>query len=158
MPKFSSMRRPASVLAGLAVVLVQTALADPLYPSPSKARADIDAACAQAASSKKLVLVEFGANWCTDCKVLDANFHRPENQALLASRFVLVHVNVGDDKIDHNLELAQAYGIPLSKGVPALAVLDSAGHVIYSQKNGEFEAMRRMDPQSVNDFLKRWSQ
>ena len=42
MPKFSSMRRPASVLAGLAVVLVQTALADPLYPSPSKARADID--------------------------------------------------------------------------------------------------------------------
>jgi len=159
MPQSSPIRRPASVLAGLAmaVVLAQAALADPLYPSPSKARADIDAACAQAASSHKRVLVQFGANWCTDCKVLDQNFHRPENEALLSSRFVLVHVNVGDDRVDHNIELAQSYGIPLNKGVPALAVLDSSGRVIYSQKNGEFESMRRMDPQSVNDFLTRWS-
>jgi hypothetical protein len=30
--------------------------------------------------------------------------------------------------------------------------------VLFSQKNGEFEAMSRMDPKSVNEFLTRWSQ
>jgi len=40
--------------------------------------------------------------------------------------------------------------------VPALAVLDADGRVVFSQKNGEFEAMSRMDPRSVNAFLARW--
>jgi hypothetical protein len=40
--------------------------------------------------------------------------------------------------------------------VPALAVLDSDGRVVFSQKNGEFESMSRMDARSVNEFLTRW--
>jgi thioredoxin 1 len=152
-------RIAGSVLAALAaaILLSQSALADPLYPSPSNARSDVDSALAQAAGSNKRVLVDFGANWCTDCKVLEQNFRKPENAALLAAHFVLVRVNVGDSGIDHNIDLAQHYGVPLNKGVPALAVLDSGGRVVFSQKNGEFEAMRRMDPQSVNEFLTRWS-
>jgi thioredoxin 1 len=152
-------RIAGSALAALAVAiaLTQSAQADPLYPNPSSARSDIDSAIAQAASSNKRVLVDFGANWCTDCKVLEQNFRKPENAALLAAHFVVVRVNVGDSGIDHNVDLAQRYGVPLNKGVPALAVLDSGGRVVFSQKNGEFEAMRRMDPHSVNEFLTRWS-
>ena len=117
---------------------------------------DIDSALKQAADSNKRVLVEFGANWCSDCKALEENFRKTENAALLSSGFILVHVNVGDSGIDHNIELAQSYGIPLKKGVPALAVLEGDGSVVFSQKNGEFEDMRRMDPKSVNEFLMRW--
>jgi len=87
---------------------------------------------------------------------LDENLHKPENASLLSAHFVLVRVNVGDKGIDHNIDLAQRYGIPLNKGVPALAVLDSDGRVIFSQKNGEFESMSRMDARSVNEFLTRW--
>jgi hypothetical protein len=36
-------------------------------------------------------------------------------------------------------------------------VLDKDGRVVHAQKNGEFESMRRMDPQSVNDFLRQWA-
>jgi thiol:disulfide interchange protein len=163
MPKFLTILRltaPASVLAGLtmAVLLMQASFAQPVYPTASNARSDIASALQQAASSHKRVLVEFGANWCTDCKALDANFHNTENADLLSSHFILVHVNVGDSGIDHNLDLAQSYGIPLKNGVPALAVLDSDGHVVFSQKNGEFEAMSRMDPKSVNEFLTHWAQ
>jgi thiol:disulfide interchange protein len=149
---------PASVLAGLAlaVLLMRPSFAESVYPNPSNARSDIDSALQQAAGSHKRVLVEFGANWCGDCKALDANFRNTENADLLTSHFILVHVNVGDSGIDHNLDLAQGYGIPLKNGVPALAVLDSDGHVVFSQKNGEFEAMSRMDPKSVNEFLTRW--
>ena len=158
MPNFFTLRATAlSALAALTLTLLAPpSWADLVFPNPSSARADIDAALAQAASSHKRVLVQFGANWCGDCKALDKNFRKPENAALLSSHFVLVHVNVGDHGIDHNLDLAEGYGIPLNKGVPALAVLDADGHVVFSQKNGEFEAMHRMDPRSVNEFLVRW--
>jgi thiol:disulfide interchange protein len=150
----------ACLLAGLALslLLMRPSFAEPVYPNPSNARSDIASALQQAASSHKRVLVEFGANWCTDCRALDAYLHNVENEDLFSSHFVLVHVNVGDSGIDHNFDVAEGYGIPLKNGVPALAVLDSDGHVLFSQKNGEFEAMSRMDPKSVNEFLTRWSQ
>ena len=150
------MNRLAALL--LVTVLPHAAAAAPLYPEVARASADIEAAQQQAAREGKRVLVDFGGDWCTDCKILDINFKRPENAALLASRFVVVHVNVGAKGITDNFPVAERYGIPLKKGVPALAVLDAKGQVLYAQKNGEFESMRSMDPKSVNDFLKRWAE
>jgi thiol:disulfide interchange protein len=140
----------------LCLVLSLAARAAKLYPDAARASADISAALEQAAHEGKRVLVDFGGDWCTDCKVLDANLRRPENAALVARRFVVVHVNVGERGISTNFDVAKRYGIPLQKGVPALAVLDSNGHLVHAQKGGEFENMRAMDPASVHDFLVRW--
>jgi thiol:disulfide interchange protein len=128
-----------------------------LYPDAAAADADISAAVAQAGREGKRVLVDFGGDWCTDCKVLDVNMRRPENATLLSQRFVVVHVNVGERGITTNFDVAKRFGIPLKKGVPALAVLDSNGRLVHAQKAGEFENMRAMDPASVHDFLVRWS-
>jgi thioredoxin 1 len=130
--------------------------ADAPYPPVTQAASDIQAALKEAAASKKRVLLDFGGNWCPDCRVLDINFHKPETAALLKESFVLVHVNVGDKGITDNFKIAERYGVPLKKGVPAIAVLESDGRVIYSQKNGEFASMRTEDPRSVNDFLRKW--
>jgi hypothetical protein len=35
-------------------------------------------------------------------------------------------------------------------------VLSERGVLLYSQKNGEFEAMRRMESSSVTEFLVKW--
>ncbi len=131
--------------------------ASPIYPDVTRAAADVDAAIALARGSGRRVLVSFGGNWCGDCRVLDANFHKAQIASLLEKHFVLVHVNVGDRGIDSNFAIADRYGIPLKKGVPALAVLDGEGRLVYSQKNGEFESMSRMDPAAVNDFLRKWT-
>ena len=56
--------------------------------------------------------------------------------------------------MDENVELARKFGVPL-KGVPALAVLDSHGKVLYSQSK-EFSDMRYMESSSVTDFLNKW--
>jgi thiol:disulfide interchange protein len=145
------------VFAALLLALAPLALAaEALYPPVSRASADIEAALKQAAASGKRVLVDFGGNWCPDCKVLDINLRKPEAAALLEAHYVLVHVNVGDKGITDNFEIAERYGIPLKKGVPALAVLDGDGRVIHAQKSGEFESMRKVDPQAVADFLKKW--
>jgi hypothetical protein len=65
-------------------------------------------------------------------------------------------VNIGMTGINDNFDLAEKYGIPLNKGVPALAVLSEQGKLLYSQKSGEFEAMRRMESSAVTEFLTRW--
>ena len=133
------------------------AAAEPIYPDVKAANADIAAALKEAAATERRVIVDFGGDWCTDCKILDINFRTPENAELIRKHYVVVHVNVGNKGIKDNFDVAARYGIPLKNGVPALAVLESDGRLIYSQKNGEFESMRSMDPRSVNDFLKKWA-
>lgn len=125
-----------------------------LYPDIAQAKQDIAAALAQAGKENKRVLLDFGGNWCGDCQVLNIYFHAPANRALLDRNYVLVPVNVGH--LDQNLDLATKYGVPLVKGVPALAVLDSKGELLYSQHNAEFESMGRVDPGAVTAFLLQW--
>lgn len=125
-----------------------------LYPDPTQAKSDLATALKTAASTHKRILLDFGGNWCGDCQVLDIYFHNDQNRALLESNFVLVHVNIGH--YDANLDLASRYQIPLERGVPAVAVLSESGQLLYSQKSGEFEAMRKVDPSSVTSFLVKW--
>ena len=148
-----------AVLLGLAALLMAFAVqaAAAIYPEIARARADIEAGLKEAAKTNRRVLVDFGGNWCTDCIVIDRYFHQPENAALLDKHYVLVHVNVGDKGITDNFAIAERYGIPLKKGVPALAVLEPDGRVVFAQKQGEFEAMRKMDASSVGEFLRKWA-
>lgn len=125
-----------------------------IYPDPSQAKSDLAAALRAAAASHKRVLIDFGGNWCGDCQVLDYYFHDPANQPILDANFVLVEINIGH--MDENVDIAEKYGVPLQKGVPALAVLSDKGTLLYSQKGGEFEAMRRMESSAVTSFLVQW--
>ena len=125
-----------------------------IYPDPAQAKPEIAAALKTAAQTHRRILLDFGGNWCGDCQVLDMYFHNAENRPILDANFVLVHVNVGE--YDANLDLAAKYEIPLKRGVPAIAVLSEAGKLLYSQKSGEFESMRRLDPSAVTRFLVQW--
>ena len=100
------------------------------------------------------MILDFGGDWCTDCQVLDIYFHDSANKPVLEANFILVHINIGHK--DQNLDIAGRYQIPLDKGVPALAVLNMRGKVLYSQKSGEFEPMRHMESSAVTQFLTQW--
>jgi thiol:disulfide interchange protein len=125
-----------------------------IYPDPSQAKADLAAALNSAAANHKRILLDFGGDWCGDCQVLDLYFHDATNRPILEANFVLVHVNIGH--MDANVEIAEKYGIPLHKGVPALAVLDEKGALLYSQKTGEFEDMRNLESSALTKFLLQW--
>jgi len=148
-------RMLAAALLGLALTAT-TANSAPreIYPNPAQAQTDLAAALKTAASTHKRILLDFGGNWCGDCQVLDIYFHDPANRPILEANYVLVHVNVGH--MDENVELAEKYGVPLEKGVPALAVLSDKGQLLFSQKTGQFEAMRRMQSSAVTEFLVQW--
>jgi thioredoxin 1 len=148
-------RAPAVLIiwAALGLIGVHAGERD-IYPPPARAKDDLAAALAASAATHKRVILDFGGNWCTDCHVLDFYFHDAANGPILESNYILVHVNVG--RMNENLDIAQRYQIPLSRGVPALAILSERGELLYSQKTGEFEAMRTMQSSSVTDLLVRW--
>jgi hypothetical protein len=125
-----------------------------IYPADADARAEIKKAEQEAAKEHKRVLLVFGASWCYDCHVLDLAFHRPDFAAALAG-YEVVHVDIGPDG-KKNSDVAKQFQVPLDKGVPALAVADSAGKVLVSQKNGEFENARAMTPEVLIEFLNKW--
>ena len=155
MPSLKATMRTAAVLAAAAAAsLTGYADARQIYSDTADAHIEIQEALTTAAREHKRVILDFGGNWCGDCQVLDIYFHAPVNAGLLNENYVLVHVNIG--RYDRNTDLAEKYGVPLKKGVPGLAVLDAHGRVLYSQKNGEFEAIRKMESSSVTDFLNKW--
>jgi thiol:disulfide interchange protein len=125
-----------------------------IYSETADPKADIAAALKEARKDHKRVLLDFGGDWCGDCQVLDIYFHQAPNAELLNTSYILVHVWIG--RMDHNLDIPEKYGVPINKGVPALAVLNARGEVLYSQKTGEFEDMRHMDASSVTSFLEKW--
>jgi thioredoxin 1 len=127
-----------------------------LYPPPAEATAEISSALRATAKDHKNVILVFGGNWCYDCHVLDATFRSAKIAPLVNANYHVVHINIGDG--DKNLDLADKYGVPLRQAVrvPSLAVLDSTGKVIYSQRNGEFDDTARLSPGDVTAFLEKW--
>ncbi|HTC55118.1 MAG TPA: thioredoxin family protein [Candidatus Sulfotelmatobacter sp.] len=125
-----------------------------IYPADADAHAEIKEAEEKAAAGHKRVVLVFGANWCYDCHVLDLAFHRPDFAAVMAS-YEVVHVDLGPDEMK-NADLVKEFDVPLNKGIPALAVIESDGKLVVSQKNGEFEDARSMTPEAVVEFLNKW--
>lgn len=145
---------PASQRALFAQAAAQVMVSRHIYSETADPKADIAAALAKARREHKRVILDFGGDWCPDCQVLDIYFHQAPNVDLLDRHFLLVHVWIGH--MDRNIDLAAKYGVPISKGVPALAVVAPDGKVLYSQQTGQFNDMRHMQSSSVTEFLEKW--
>ena len=128
--------------------------AEHIYNASADPKKDIQGALALAQATNKNVLLDFGADWCGDCQVLDIYMHDPVNSELITKYYIPVHIDVG--RMDKNLDVAYTFNVPISKGIPALAVVQPSGRVVFSQKNGEFNNMRAMQSSSLTEFLKMW--
>jgi thiol:disulfide interchange protein len=126
-----------------------------IYPPADRAEADIAAALKTATDENKRVILDFGGNWCTSCRVLDINVHNATNKPILDAHFVLVHVNVGN--LDRNVDIASRYEIPLKEGVPALVLLNMRGKLLTRQTTAEAIAMEHLKAEGVTRLLNQWS-
>jgi protein disulfide-isomerase len=121
------------------------------YNEAANAKADVEQALATASTTKRSVLVIFGANWCEDCRALDVSLNT-RNAELVAKEFVVVKVDVGN--FDRNLGLAAQYGNPIKTGIPAAVVLSPSNQVLYATRAGELSNARRMSETGVYDFFR----
>jgi thioredoxin 1 len=126
------------------------------YDKSVDAKAAVHQAFDAAWSSHLPVLIVFGANWCEDCRTLDAALQKDQSAALVAGSFQLVKVDVGN--FDRNLDLAATYGNPIKKGIPAAVVVSADNRLLYATKAGELANARRMSETGIYEFFKQVSQ
>ena len=156
--RFVSLFLASLLLAGTAVAAAPTPgnpVATPHLPynAAADAKADVARALAEAKTAHVPVLLIFGANWCEDCRALDRALKEGKNAELMQQQFKVVKVDVGN--FDLNLDVAQAYGNPLKKGIPAAVLVSSDNNqVLYATKGGELANARRMSESGIYDFFK----
>ena len=121
------------------------------YDETADAHAQIQQALAEAGKTQRPVLLVFGANWCGDCKVLDSTFKQGRMATLMNEKFRVVKVNVG--RFDRHVDVAERYGVPLKKGIPAVALISPAGQLLYNTQAGELADARHMGEPGIHDFF-----
>jgi thiol-disulfide isomerase/thioredoxin len=124
-----------------------------IYP-PSDPSADIASALAAASADGSHVIVDFGADWCPDCRVLARLFEDPAVAPYLEENFHVVHVDVG--RRDKHLDAVARYGATAGDWIPAIVVLDAAGRTI-ARTDERVRFTRTDTPASVLAILKTWA-
>ena len=128
--------------------------AAPIYNEQADARQDIAAAVTKAEGNRKNIVLIFGANWCGDCHALHAQMQKPELASIIERNFVVVDIDLG--RWDKNLDVADQYHVPIKRGIPALAVLDPHGKLLYAMDQGQFADARSMSYESIKAFFVQW--
>jgi thiol-disulfide isomerase/thioredoxin len=128
----------------------------PGYPSGSDARQAVKAAVAAAEADGKKVLVDFGANWCGNCKAADEVFGTSAVGKLLDASYHVVKVDIGSQGgSSAGFDLLRTYcsGEGAYK-MPVLVVLDGSGRVVtetHSTGNPSLTA------DGLSAFLRQWA-
>lgn len=133
-------------------------LAKPLplpYDDNADAKSQVDAALARAAGSGKRVLIEFGGNWCGDCRVFAAIVALPEVHHFVESHYEVVTVNVG--RFSTNLDIPARFGVPKLVAAPSILILSPKGELLNGQDIVALQDARSMTPQAVVDWLAHWA-
>ena len=149
-PKYFLRFLPLVLLAGVTIAADQ-----PPYDENADAHQQVAAAITEASKAQKNIILVFGANWCGDCRALDAQMHKEELAAIIASNYEVVKVDVG--RFNKNQDLGDKYHMPLKHGIPALAVLDPGGKLLYAMDQGQFADARHMSYESIREFFVKWA-
>lgn len=140
----------------LAVVLLATGVVsgqEPLYP-PNGAAEAIDRAVAAAKKDGKHVLLDFGADWCPDCRVLGKLFEEPAVAKALGANFHVVRIDVG--RRDKNGELVAKYRATSDDWIPAVVVLGPDGSTVASTDE-KVRLTRRTTAEELIAKLNEWA-
>ena len=127
------------LLCGVGLLLVGCALANPPDTRPFDDKADanavLEAALTRSRQSGKPVLITFGANWCKDSRALASHYEDPELAAYLREHFEPIYIDVG--MYHRNLDIVERVGNPIDEGIPAIAVMNGGGQLLFSTADGE---------------------
>lgn len=137
----------------LAVSVLGAVQAPAVYPA-GDAHAEIAAAVQASKRDGKHVILDFGADWCPDCRVLDVVLKDPQVQPFVDANFRVVRIDVG--RRDKNGDLAERYKATSGEWIPALVALDASGTVIGGTST-DLRFTRRTTAAELVALLQRWA-
>jgi uncharacterized membrane protein len=123
------------------------------FGSPDTAQADVAAAMARARANGHRVILVFGANWCHDSRALAGWFATPRFASMLANRYEIVWIDVGQK--DRNLDLARRVGLDGIKGTPTVLVTDAAGKPLNLKDAPKWRDASTRQENSIYDYFAR---
>ncbi len=101
-----------------------------------------------AAGQDKLLVIDFWANWCGPCKLMDMYMWNDSTITQYSEKFVFVKIN-----LDQNRGLAKKYQI---RSIPLVIIADASGEAIWQKTgyNSSFADIYNTVFQSVPDKLR----
>jgi thiol:disulfide interchange protein len=148
----------AAILVGCASPPSQVAQRGHIYDSEAEGEQQLAAALTQARKEGKRVLLNLGADWCSDSQAM----HRlltgdPRFSDELRRHFVMVLVDVNQrGSANRNPHLVARLGNPLTRGIPVLLVLSPDGTVLNSDPAERLSDDAHTDPERVLRYLAKW--
>lgn len=123
--------------------------------TPASVDARIARAKAKAKREHKLLLLDLGGNWCTDCRILAGTLELPTIKRFAQDHYVEVTVDTG--RMDKNLQAPGRYGLTKLKGVPSVLVIDPKTDKLLNPDDVfALSDARHMSPQALADWLAKW--
>ncbi len=122
------------------------------YDESADAAANVEAALARAGATGKLVLLNFGANWCPDCRALAHAMEDPELAGIIRDGFVVVRIDVGN--WDRNPDVVDEWGNPIAEGIPAIVVAEPGGQILFATRRGQISSARNMGSEQFAAFFR----
>ena len=129
------------------------------YDPVADAERSFPAVLSRAQREQKRVLLNLGANWCSDSRAMshllleDASIRHE-----IASHFIyaLVDVNLREGP-PRNEALVQRFGRPLGRGIPVLLVLDANGNLLNTDPAERLSDDAHKRPGEVLAYLQKWA-
>lgn len=109
------------------------------YPAAADARADLDAALAEAARTGRFAVIVFGGDWCHDSTGLAKVLTGPAFRDEFGARFSVTFIDVGVPQTGNgrNLDLIARYGVKRMRGTPAMFVIGPDGAARNSRRDAQ---------------------
>lgn len=155
--RFTTVLLVALVLTGC------TTFPRPVTPQIYDVKADgeqqLNAALSQAGRERKRVLLNLGANWCSDSQAMFQLFHTdPEIRRVIEDYYVFEMIDVNQRGLrSRNAKLVARFGDPLAAGIPALLVLDANGVLLNRDPSERLSDSDHRHPAIVLAYFRKWS-
>lgn len=126
----------------------------PGYDSSADAQKLIDAALRAAKADGRMVLLDFGANWCGNCKAADKVFAQPRTASVLGASYHLVKVDIGGDSSANSALLRKYSPSGGTYKMPVLVVVSATGTV---RTDTHVTGNPALTSDGIGSFLRKWA-
>lgn len=126
----------------------------PGYDSSADAQKLIDEALRAAKADGRMVLLDFGANWCGNCKAADKVFAQPQTAALLGASYHLVKVDIGGNSSANSALLRKYSPSGGTYKMPVLVVVSPSGTV---RTDTHVTGNPALTAAGIGAFLRQWA-
>ncbi|MFB6810688.1 thioredoxin family protein [Streptomyces sp. NPDC056387] len=130
------------------------AVPGPGYDSSADAQKLIDAALRTAKSEGRMVLLDFGANWCGNCKAADKVFAQPQTAAILGGSYRMVKIDIGGNSSANSALLRKYSPSGGTYTMPVLVVVSPSGSI---RTDTHVTGNPSLTAEGINSFLRKWA-